>query len=119
MSFFDKLKFWQHDDIPPLPEAIGKLPPLPGDHPGLALERADVAEPQGQPFIPSPSPSFSAPPMQQVPQAPQMDMMMNKNMEIISSKLDMLQKYLESISQRLMNIERIAQQEQQQTKKQW
>ena len=45
----------------------------------------------------------------------QHDIIMNKNMEIISSKIDALQASIENIGQRISNIERIAQLEQQRT----
>ena len=45
----------------------------------------------------------------------QQEIIMNKNMEIISSKIDALQASLDSISQRIANIERIANHEQQRT----
>ena len=57
-------------------------------------------------------PSFQQTPMQGNALQGSQDIIMTKNMEIISSKLDALQASLESLSQRLANIERLAQLEQ-------
>ena len=49
--------------------------------------------------------------------APRQDM--TKDVEIISAKIDALKAMLESISQRIANIERIAQSEQEKAKRSW
>ena len=131
MSFFGKLMFWRREE----PEfgLGGDLPPLPGEtepYGGLGgpygksfsngsspsrltLEPVSGFEPElNRPsFLPVSTPSFT----QVQPAQSHSDIMMNKNMEIISSKLDALQASLESINQRLINIERIANAEQQQS----
>jgi len=128
MGFFDKVMFWKHKEMPiepgaPLP-GLGSLPD-PNFDTGLdnlglnktGLEGGMPAQPMQMPPTPGiqqgldlSTPTGNMRPMQQ--QAPQ-DIIMTKNMEVISSKLDALQASLESISQRISTIERIAEIEQQ------
>ena len=61
----------------------------------------------GQNFPSQQSPSFGSPPYSQQQKYGQ-DEMTSKNIEVVSSKLDALRATLESINQRLENIEAIA-----------
>ena len=133
MSIFDKLAFWKkpEDDfgkgLPPLPEGPDFASPMGGDFgkgfgnqdfgkdfgspSGLSLERAEPS-----PF----GPSLSRGHQQSFSQQGSQDIIVSKNLEILSSKLDALQASLDSMNQRLMNIERIAMAEQQDSyKKRW
>jgi len=64
-------------------------------------------------MTPQLQPSFAQPAYQQQAYPNQDTVIIGKNIEILSSKMDALQASLESINQRLMNIERIAMREQQ------
>ena len=88
MGIMDKIFFWKKDDLAeekPLELGLGNdttgLPPVP--------EEPNFEEPS----------AFSQ----------QQTSTMNKDLELISAKLDALKPLLESMNQRLTNIERIAQ----------
>ena len=75
--------------------------------------------PAQQPSMPSyPSPQFPTPQFQQQPRfgSPQEEMT-SKNLEIISSKLDALRASIESLNQRLANLEAIARGEEDQSRR--
>lgn len=131
MAFFDKLAFWKKkDDLGDLGKDLGLDKDLglgmdtgPSPDLGMGLE-----PPQQQPFQKYPSfqqnnlsqPSFQPQPAFQASQQPsyQGDSYINsKNLEVISSKLDALRATMESISQRLANIEAIARGEQEDTRR--
>ena len=131
MGFLDKLMFWKKKDEfeniglgekgTPAGLDLGLGPDLGA---GTDLGQGLSMQPPGsQPSIPSiqqphQQPSFSAPNMQ--PQAQNQDYTTNKNLEVISSKLDALRASLDSINQRLVNLEGIARgEEQQRYRKKW
>lgn len=127
MAFFDKLAFWKRkDDIGDLGKDLGLDKELglgmdagPSPDLGMGLE---APQPQQPPFQKYPSfqqnnfqPGFQPQPAFQASQQPsyQGDSYINsKNLEVISSKLDALRATMESINQRLANIEAIARGEQ-------
>jgi hypothetical protein len=61
---------------------------------------------------PKEPPITAAPPQ---PQAPQFDAMADKNMEVISAKLDMLRVTMEAINAKLDNLSRVAQRNEEHT----
>ena len=125
MGFFSKLAFWKKkDDFGDLGKDLGMdLNQGPSPDLGMGLE-PNQQFPQQQPYqkYPSfqPSQNFQAPAFQQspYPQPSQSsdNYIASKNLEVISSKLDALRASLESISQRLANIEAIARGEQEDTR---
>jgi len=124
MGIFDALKFWKkkEDFEPGIP-----MPGMDqGFNTGLDNMGMDRNYEHQMPQIPSLPTSSSTPSGYSLePSLPQQrqtysmqdqhDIIMNKNMEIISSKIDALQASIENIGQRISNIERIAQLEQQRT----
>ncbi len=132
MGFFDKLAFWKKkDDLDDLGKDLGLDKELgmdftSGPSPDLGMGTEPMpAQQQFQkyPSFQQPQQNFQAQPSFQ-PQTFQQqsygagDSYMNsKNLEVISSKLDALKANLESISQRLANIEAIARGEQEDTRR--
>jgi hypothetical protein len=133
MAFFDKLAFWKKkDDLGDLGKDLGLDKDLglgmdagPSPDLGMGLET-----PQQQPFQKYPSfqqnnlsqPGFQPQPAFQASQQPsyQSDSYINsKNLEVISSKLDALRATMESINQRLANIEAIARGEEDQRRRRY
>ncbi len=114
MGFVDKLKFWRHE--PKLDQDLGIdfSNPVPEQNAGQTQE---PGEPQAQPNIfqsPYPQepqrPEYGTPrfaEMRQEPASIQRDSY-DKNLEIVSMKLDNIKVVLENMNQRLVNIERIA-----------
>lgn len=125
MGIFSKLAFWKRkDDFADL--GMGKEP---ADlNLGADLGLPDMQQPQPtyrqpwqqppplqqpmqsyQSYQPTSPPGFQAQSSFSAPQfsTPQQDIT-SKNIELISSKLDALKAYLDNISQRLANLERIA-----------
>jgi hypothetical protein len=116
MGFFSKLAFWKKKDDLDIGKDLGIDKDLgldisqgPSPDLGMGIETQ-------QPFQKYPSfqqqsfqPAFQQPVYQQ-PSFP--NDMTSKNLEVISSKLDALRASLESINQRLANIEAIARGEQ-------
>lgn len=122
MGILDKVKFWKKDDL-----GLGDLGGLPGGDQFEGLNTEVPADPNlGQGAVPAQDPRFPPQPQsfqsQQQYQSqnyPQSSAGNNSN-EVISAKLDALKANLESINQRLANIERIAMaEEQQQNRRQW
>jgi hypothetical protein len=132
MAFFDKLAFWKKkDDLGDLGRDLGLdkdfgMDTGPSPDLGMGLE----TPPQQQPFQKYPSfqqnnfqaglqqqPSFQPQPPFQQPSLQGDSYINSKNLEVISSKLDALRASLESISQRLANIEAIARGEQEETRR--
>ena len=120
MSFFDKLAFWKKkDDLADFGKNLGfdkdlgmDLGQGPSPDLGMGIE---PASPQ-QAF--NKYPSFQQQPaFQQPPYTSDSSYIASKNMEVISSKLDALRVSLESINQRLANIEAIARGEQEDTRR--
>ena len=131
MGFLSKLAFWKKkNDFGDFGKDLdlGKdlgmdLNQGPSPDLGMGLE-ASPQFPQQQPYQKYPSfqpsqnfqaPSFQAPSYSQPPSND--NYIASKNLEVISSKLDALRASLESISQRLANIEAIARGEQEDTRK--
>ena len=133
MGFFDKLAFWKKkDDLDDLGKDLGLDKNLgldfssggPSPDLGMGLEPTPQAQ---QPF--QKYPSFQQPGIQQPPFQPQPafqqpsfnssdnSYIASKNLEVISSKLDALRATMESINQRLANIEAIARGEQEDTRR--
>jgi|SRR3989344_1307050 len=131
MAFFDKLAFWKKkDDLGDLGKDLGMDKDLglgmdtgPSPDLGMGLEPQ-----QQQPFQKYPSfqqnnfsqPGFQVQPAFQAPQQPSYQgdsYIASKNLEVISSKLDALRATMESINQRLANIEAIARGEQEDTRR--
>ena len=129
MGFLGKLAFWKKkDDLADLGKDLGLDKELglgmdtgPSADLGMGLE----AQQQQQPFQKYPSfqqnnfqPSFQPQPAFQASQQPSSDSYIaSKNLEVISSKLDALRATMESINQRLANIEAIARGEQEDTRR--
>ena len=110
MSLMDKVKFWKGDDL----DFDAELPPLEMDHNNLGVDPS--SDPLGQGLQPKPltmddfreeqpRPGSG---FQQPMQHPQSN---NKDFELLSSKLDAIKAQLDSISQRLITLERVSQPE--------
>ena len=124
MSFLDKIAFWKKkDDLDDLGKDLGidkdlGLDAGAGPSPDLGMG-IDSSQASQQPYqrypsfqqSPSFSPSFQSPSLQQ-PSYNNDNYIASKNLEVISSKLDALRATMESINQRLANIEAIARGEQ-------
>ncbi len=129
MAFFSKLAFWKKkDDIDDIGKDLGLDKELgldmgTGPSPELGM---GIEPQQQQPFQKYPSyqqPGFQAPSapsfpgFQQQPSLSNDSYIASKNLEVISSKLDALRVSIESINQRLANIEAIARGEQEDTRR--
>ena len=123
MGILDKMMFWKRkDEFESI--GLGEKGPMPSMDLGLSPEfgSADFGQ------APYPSTPSAQPPFQQQPpfraqfqppfaqQMPQ-DYTTNKNLEVISSKLDALRASLDSINQRLANIEAIARGEEEESRR--
>jgi hypothetical protein len=126
MGIFGKLAFWKkkEEPIPPLGEApelglpkdeLGLKPPEGFEEPvaaGIAPPGAPPGMPGPAPMPgrePEPSPGISAPPgFRAQPPPPMAPPPVSKDLELISAKLDALKASLDSVNQRLVNLERIA-----------
>ena len=129
MGFFSKLAFWKKkDDLGDIGKDFGLDKDLgldinagPSPDLGIGLETSQTQ----QPFQKYPSfqqqqnfqPSFQASQPYQQPSLSNDGYIASKNLEVISSKLDALRVSLESINQRLANIEAIARGEQEDLRK--
>ncbi len=122
MGILDKLMFWKKkDEFSDI--GLGDKPSSKVDL-GLGLEYGTNNEPpqslgleppamqQPYPQMQPPSqqmpPSFGNTPNLNQPQMQSQDYAMSKNLEVVSSKLDALRAALDSINQRLANLEAIA-----------
>ncbi|MBD3249791.1 hypothetical protein GF336_07125 [Candidatus Woesearchaeota archaeon] len=121
MGLLDKIMFWKHDDEE-LPSAAPPLG-LEKDNLGLGIDQQSAGAgaapsiPQTQEFE---RPGVSTPsqfqqqqypqqqPRQQFQQQYPQQQVSSKDMELISAKLDALKSALDSMNQRLANLERIA-----------
>ncbi len=134
MGILDKIMFWKKGDEfadvglgekenPAFGNELGAAPGTGlGPSPGLGTEPgigSDLGQQPGQGFQ-TPQPSMPSYPSQQQfqPQPPsyanpQQDLE-SKNLEIISSKLDALRASIDSLSQRMANLEAIARGEEEQ-----
>lgn len=127
MGFFDKLAFWKKkDELEDIGKDLGIDKELgldigagPSPDLGMGLEPAAPQQPyQKYPSFQQPQQSFqSAPAFQQPSYSTNDNYIASKNLEVISSKLDALRATLESINQRLANIEAIARGEQEDTRR--
>jgi len=131
MSFFSKLAFWKKkDELEDLGKDLGIDKDLgldiggPSPDLGMGVDTNQVQQPyQRYPsFQPQqgfqPAPSFQPQPAYQQPSYSSNDnFIASKNLEVISSKLDALRASIESINQRLANIEAIARGEQEDTRR--
>lgn len=134
MGIFDKVMFWKKKDefadlglgsnkdlafgddfgmgqgMDQQPPGMGQQPL--GQQPDMGLSSPSMPQ---SPQMP-PGPAMQPPSAAQFQQAPRFDNpqadMTSKNIEVISSKLDALRANLESINQRLANLEAIAKGEQ-------
>lgn len=133
MSILDKIMFWKKkDEFAGIglgdkenlafgdqfgqPGAPGANPPGLGPTPGMDQGAMDPGPSPAVQTPPGPSmPSFSQPQYQQPPSYgnPQQEVE-SKNLEIISSKLDAIRASIESLNQRLANLEAIAKGEEEQ-----
>ena len=125
MGFFNKIAFWKKkDDLDDLGKDLGLDKELglemgsgPSPDLGMGLEPASTQQAFNK------YPSFQQPNFQpqQAFQQPSYtsdsNYIASKNLEVISSKLDALRASLESINQRLANIEAIARGEQEDMKR--
>ena len=123
MSFFNKLAFWKKkDDFADLGKDLdfGKDMGLdagqgPSPDLGMGLEQTPQfpQQPRYQSF--QPTQNFQAPSFQPQPYPQPVsndNYIASKNLEVISSKLDALKASIDSLSQRVANIEAIARGEQ-------
>ena len=135
MSVFDKLMFWKKE---PEFSSSSELPPFPGESGGFdnTLSRSDPftsspgfdqfgsgrsnVEPSGYPAPPPSAPNFgsaSSYPSSPVSSTSSHDnTIISKNIELVSAKIDALQAAIDSMNQRLVNIENIARGEQEEKK---
>ena len=133
MSFFSKLAFWKKkDEIDELGKDLGIDKDLgldigtgPSPDLGMGIDANQAQQPyQRYPSFQQPQQGFqsasfqSQPVFQQQPSYNSNDnFIASKNLEVISSKLDALRASIESINQRLANIEAIARGEQEDTRR--
>ncbi|MFH1053522.1 MAG: hypothetical protein V1740_03850 [Candidatus Woesearchaeota archaeon] len=118
------------DSLPPLPGEFGsdldmdmgpkETPPFGRANQYQMPVSSPMSNQFGQPDISTPSFAASANPFKPVEQSHGIsgsmsgpDIISSKNIEIVSSKIDALAAHLDSIDQRLRNIERVALQEEQ------
>ncbi len=120
MAIMDKIFFWRHKE-PDFPkEELGLGKPemdlgkeqlgLPEEEPigaGIAPSGAFPGAPPTPPEAPA-APAIHTPPGMPQPGTPPGMPPVGKDIEIISAKLDALKAVLDSINQRLTNLERIA-----------
>ena len=107
MSILDKVMFWKRDELGlkedlalpkgnlptdelGLESSVPRTPQMPQPEP--RIESFEGARPYA-PAAPPPQPQFMGP---------------NRDMELVSAKLDALKASLDSINQRLANLERVA-----------
>lgn len=122
MAFLDKLMFWKKKEEPFGADlGLGRDIGLGGRDIGLGhdlgLGKEDLGLPPQTQFPPQQPMPFQQPyqypqyqqpsPMIPTPPSPQQEIV-GKDIEIISSKIDALRATLESINQRLANLERVA-----------
>lgn len=133
MAIFDKLKFWKKKkedfglgELPPLPGGAGDEFGLPGNEdfgafPGQRsypreqqYAQPEIRPPQLTPVTPQQYQSYGVQPVPVQQNA-------NRDLELVSAKLDSIRATLDSINQRLANLERVAYQEQEKPRvmRQW
>jgi len=118
---FDKLKFWKKDepslDLEELDKQLGL-----GKQDDLGLPQEPSTSPEAMMSEPSLKPTPLEQPVEQptyreIP--PQQPTFVQKDIEIVSSKLDALRATLDAMNQRLVNIERMATNEQEKKRRVW
>ena len=144
MAFFDKLKFWKHKEEAPamdlgmgsatgldqgnlgFDQQYGQQPYFPTGVPeesSMAPDQYAQQFPQRQFQQPaqqdSLTPTFKPPMNMQAPQGAYPQAQQNTGGELIAAKLDAIKANLESINQRLANIERMAYGEKQPSEKKY
>ena len=132
MGFLGKLfgreKKDEFDFAPPKDSDLGLGPELGagdatdglGGTPDLGAMPETKAQQPLPTLEPVPEQSFQQPPTAPQPvQAHDPTYIISKNIEVVSSKLDALQATLESINQRLINLENLAKGEQEKPKYRW
>ena len=124
MAFLSKLAFWKKkDDIEDLGKDLGLGKELgldigTGPSPDLGMGLEQQQQPwQKYPSFQQPQQSFQPAPSFQQPSYQSDNYIASKNLEVISSKLYALRASLESVNQRLANIEAIARGEQEDTRR--
>ncbi len=127
MAFLSKLAFWKKkDDIEDLGKDLGlgkelglDIGTVPSPDLGMGLEQQQQPW-QKYPSFQQPQQGFQPVPSLQQPSFGSNDnFIASKNLEVISSKLDALRALLESVNQRLANIEAIARGEQQEQRRKY
>ncbi|HLD43331.1 MAG TPA: hypothetical protein VJB08_05095 [Candidatus Nanoarchaeia archaeon] len=128
MAFFRKLMFWKKDDLD-----LSNLGAL-GAEPRASLGQmpGEMPADTGRPQFSYPNAPELVPPAESFPRHGMAGMgasmgysgsdssfILAKDIEILSSKLDALRAGIESINQRLANLERMAGADNQQRKYQW
>lgn len=108
-----------------LPE-LGETPPAPVAPPEMPVETPAGAPQAFQSEEPSLTPSPLDRQVRELPTPGQGEQVesnsmysLRKEMEVLSSKMDAIRSSLESMNQRLINIERMAMHEQEKTRKAW
>jgi len=129
MGIFNKLKFWKKDDDFDFDDLAQKeigsdLPPQ--DDLGLGAEneqrRLGLDEKSPFPETPTEQPSFETqqPSMERQPRQQQPQLTTgNRDLELISSKLDTIKALLNSMDQRVANLEKAAGIEKKQQERLW
>ena len=124
MGFFSKIAFWKKkDELGDLSKDLGIDKDLgldmgagPSPDLGMGIEPASQSQQPWQKY-PSFQQQQSFQPVIAQPSYQNDSYIASKNLEVISSKLDALRASLESINQRLANIEAIARGEQEDTRR--
>jgi len=124
MGFFSKLAFWKkRDELEDIGKDLGIDKDLgldigagPSPDLGMGIEPQMQQPYQKYPSFQQTQQGFQ-PAFQQQPSLSNEGYIASKNLEVISSKLDALRASLESINQRLANIEAIARGEQEDTRR--
>jgi len=134
MGFFEKLMFWKKEpefsssaELPPFPgeggfdSTLSRAEPF-GPTPGFdqfGSGRSSSVEPSGYPAPSSSAPNFgsaSSFSSSTMPTSSHENTIISKNIELVSAKIDALQAAIDSMNQRLVNIENIARGEQEEKK---
>lgn len=125
MGVVDKLMFWKKkddlalDNLGGMPGGMADLGQVPSEDPygtdgGMPGQPMGQYAPQQYSRQPIPQQQFQQPSFSGYPSQQQNG---GRDLEVVSAKLDALKAYLDSINQRLANLERIA--EQQQSGRRW
>ena len=121
MGLLGKLAFWKRkDDFGDIGKDLGidKDIGLDGPSPDLGLSMPQQQDPQAYQRYPSFQPNQNFQPAYQAPLSDS-NVIITKNLEVLSSKLDALKATLDSMNQRIANIEAIARGEEQQQRRKY